>query len=743
MIRTLRLTLFCALLAPPSFAVNRAWTGQAGNAWSTAASWSPAGVPSPSDVLTFPNTITSHTIDIDVPAGTSVGPMTFDDSFTMTGNQLTLTGNVTVNKSVTWSADVKFGAPLTLFTNSGTLTFNGAVDASASAVTAYRVQFNGTITGSGIIAANGAQIPLSIGATGSFNGTIYRAGSGGSVINPYYGNLPDAHITVDNFVWAGNGPTAGDLTTANLTSNGVLTTLHTRSLHLDAGGTFDVYARDGLQSLVQANGTVTLNGGMLRLVQTPQLEVGQSLKLIDNDGTDPVSGTFASMPEGFGFYQGNISLQVSYHGGDGNDVTLTRVQDKFTFTTLTQSSSQSSFHDPVTITANVYWQNDPSVKPSAGQVAFYFDNIETVPFYAPVINGVATYTISTLQPGAHPVSARYFGIFGFSSSYSPSYRLSHTVLGALSSAAVSSPASSALYGQSVPFIVKVDPLIPGDGLPTGMVNILADNVAVGGGTLKNGTATASNSTPIHAGTRSIIAQYIGDSRFQGTTSSPITISIGKMTTTVSAKPQTPVVAGASVRMRVTIAPTSGNGEIATGALTVKEGTNTLASLDATSGSLDLTLPPMLLGPHTLQVAYVGTADFEPSSAMVTLDAGNAPKISVHGAETAEGNSGLTAVAVAVTLSEASADAVRVSFHTVGGSATEGVDYQAASGVVTFAPGETTKTIELRVIGDTHTEDAESFSVVLTDPSNAAIDVGSAVVVMANDDGAARRRPVGH
>ena len=60
------------------------------------------------------------------------------------------------------------------------------------------------------------------------------------------------------------------------------------------------------------------------------------------------------MPEGFGFYQGYISLQISYHGGDGNDVTLTRVQDKFTFTTLTQSSSQSNFHDPVTFTANVY-----------------------------------------------------------------------------------------------------------------------------------------------------------------------------------------------------------------------------------------------------------------------------------------------------------------------------------------------------------------------------------------------------
>jgi hypothetical protein len=655
----------------------------------------------------------------------------------MTGNQLALIGDVTINKSVTWNADVKFGAPLTLFTNSGTLTFNGAMDASASTVTAYRVQFNGTITGSGTIAANASQIPLSVSAAGNFNGSIT-----GGVLNPYFGNLPDAHVTVDNFVWAGNSSTVGDLTTGNLTSNGILTTLHTKSLRLN-GGTFEVYARDGVQSLVQANGTVTLNSETLRLVQTPSLDVGHSLTLIDNDGSDPVSGTFANMPEGFGFYQGNISLQVSYKGGDGNDVTLTRVQDKFTFTTLSQNESQSNFHQPVTFTANVYWQNDPSVKPSTGLVAFYFDNIETVPYYATVVNGVATYTTSTLQPGSHPVSATYFGIFGFSSSYSPSYRLNHTVLGAMSSATISSPASSALYGQSVPFIVKVDPLIPGDGTPTGTVNVLADNVAVGGGTLKNGTATANNSTPIHAGTRSITAQYIGDTRFQGTTSSPITITIGKMTTTIDAKPQTPVVAGVPVKMRITIAPTSGNGEITSGALTVKEGMNTLTSVDATSGSVDLTLPPLLLGPHTLQVAYAGTADFEPSSATVTLNAGNAPKISVHGAEVREGNSGLTPVSVTVTLSVASADTVRVSFHTVDGSAVAGVDYQGLSGVLTFAPSETAKTIELHVIGDTHVEDAESFSVVLTDPSNAAIDVASAVVVIDNDDGAARRRPVGH
>src|SRR5207244_4487626 len=39
--------------------------------------------------------------------------------------------------------------------------------------------------------------------------------------------------------------------------------------------------------------------------------------------TDPVGGTFAGLPEGAAVSVGVRNFTVSYHGGDGNDVTLT------------------------------------------------------------------------------------------------------------------------------------------------------------------------------------------------------------------------------------------------------------------------------------------------------------------------------------------------------------------------------------------------------------------------------------
>ena len=61
----------------------------------------------------------------------------------------------------------------------------------------------------------------------------------------------------------------------------------------------------------------------------------------------------------------------------------------------------------------------------------------------------------------------------------------------------------------------------------------------------------------------------------------------------------------------------------------------------------------------------------------------------------------------VTLSMPSATPVTVDWSTVdtgaAGVATAGVDYVAASGTVTFAPGETSQTIPITVFGDTISE----------------------------------------
>jgi hypothetical protein len=56
--------------------------------------------------------------------------------------------------------------------------------------------------------------------------------------------------------------------------------------------------------------------------------------------------------------------------------------------------------------------------------------------------------------------------------------------------------------------------------------------------------------------------------------------------------------------------------------------------------------------------------------------------------------------------------------------------------VTFAPGETSKTISIPVIGDTKMEGRETFTVVLSDASNATLGRSQGVARLANDDGSA-------
>ena len=75
-------------------------------------------------------------------------------------------------------------------------------------------------------------------------------------------------------------------------------------------------------------GSVNLAG---TLSITPQFIApgGTSFIIIDNDGTDPIVGTFAGLPEGATYTYGNLHLRVSYLGGTGNDVTLTTL-DAFT-----------------------------------------------------------------------------------------------------------------------------------------------------------------------------------------------------------------------------------------------------------------------------------------------------------------------------------------------------------------------------------------------------------------------------
>ncbi|GGC81378.1 cellulase family glycosylhydrolase [Chelatococcus reniformis] len=103
----------------------------------------------------------------------------------------------------------------------------------------------------------------------------------------------------------------------------------------------------------------------------------------------------------------------------------------------------------------------------------------------------------------------------------------------------------------------------------------------------------------------------------------------------------------------------------------------------------------------------------------------------------ETDSGATQRAFKVTLSEASSETVSVDYKTTDGTATAGSDYRAKSGTLTFAPGETSKTVMVLVNGDTRAEADETFSLTLANAAHAAIGKASGVGTIVNDDAVPR------
>ena len=110
-----------------------------------------------------------------------------------------------------------------------------------------------------------------------------------------------------------------------------------------------------------------------------------------------------------------------------------------------------------------------------------------------------------------------------------------------------------------------------------------------------------------------------------------------------------------------------------------------------------------------------------------------PGLSIADSSASEGAG---TMAFAVTLSEAGGQQVTVVYATSGGSATQGTDYTAAGGTLTFAPGNTAQTISVTLTDDTLLEGDETFQVTLSSPQNAPLADATATGTITDNDQAA-------
>ena len=112
---------------------------------------------------------------------------------------------------------------------------------------------------------------------------------------------------------------------------------------------------------------------------------------------------------------------------------------------------------------------------------------------------------------------------------------------------------------------------------------------------------------------------------------------------------------------------------------------------------------------------------------------SAPALSVADTSVSEPSEGLSAsLDFQVTLSPAASWTVTVDYATGGGDATAGSDYTSTSGTLTFAAGETSKTVSVPVLADSHDDSGETLTLTLSNPTGAKISDGEATGTITND-----------
>jgi uncharacterized repeat protein (TIGR01451 family) len=132
----------------------------------------------------------------------------------------------------------------------------------------------------------------------------------------------------------------------------------------------------------------------------------------------------------------------------------------------------------------------------------------------------------------------------------------------------------------------------------------------------------------------------------------------------------------------------------------------------------------------------GRADPNPlnDTVLLTNVVNPAPALSIADAGVLEG-SNLTSISFRVTLSAASSATVGANFLTVGGTAIPGQDYVSTTGLISFSPGVTTRTLTLssRILGNTTVGTNRYFFVRLVGPSNVTLARSQATAYIIEDD----------
>ncbi len=269
-----------------------------------------------------------------------------------------------------------------------------------------------------------------------------------------------------------------------------------------------------------------------------------------------------------------------------------------TSVTLVSDVNPASAGDTVTFTATV------NVAGGTPTGAVTFSDGVTSLGSAPLVNGSASISTSSLLGGDHAITADYAGDGSFESSTS-AVLTQHVNAPSTTSLTVSDGPSA--FGDPVTLTATVT---TGAGLPTGTVTFRDGAAALGTVTLASDTA-AITLTDLGAGDHSITASYSGDDTWGASTSAAVAHTVlAAPTVTDLAADSLLAVEGQPITLTATV---TGGGGLPTGAVTFTEGATTLGTADLAGGVATLPGVSLAVGPHALTAAYAGAGNSAPSA----------------------------------------------------------------------------------------------------------------------------------
>jgi hypothetical protein len=302
-------------------------------------------------------------------------------------------------------------------------------------------------------------------------------------------------------------------------------------------------------------------------------------------------------------YNGDTSFTTS------TSATLNENVINAALTTLKASASSSTYGQPLSYTASVS-AVAPATGTPTGTMTFTIDG--TPQTTATLVNGVATYSTSSLPAGKHTVTAIYSGdgvnFAGSSASVNQTVSRDGTTIN------VNRNPSSAVFSQTLTLTANITAAAPGAGNPTGTVTFTIDNVAQTPAAMVNGGQASTTVSGLSVGSHSITVAYTGDSNFTGT-GTTFNYSVAQAGTTTALTNSGAVFFGQGVTFTAAVSTTTAGAGTPAGTITFAvDGVNQGGAINLHNGVATLSLPALAGGAHTISATFNGGVDFGNSAA---------------------------------------------------------------------------------------------------------------------------------